>query len=687
MSVRRLTSVAAAALVVAALAVPARGATGPVAAPAVGSASSGLTLLDLALGGHQLRVGTVLLRSDTTGTPAADVVVTPVEVDGAGYGKQTVTPASAPMTVPSMSTSAHTPAALAGLVSASSPAISASASNADGASSRVSTSSLGSLSLLGIPVKLDGEVSLGSGVDAARSAGEKTVTIRDVALPSIADLLGALGLDLSALPPATLTTLTSRLGLVTDTITTATTTLEGALAPLKPQLDAAEQQVAAAQAAVDAATTALTQEQADLTAATSALAGATQTLQGALPTLRRAALGLPDPLASSVPALLPSPLPSALPTLAPVPSASPLAVPLPLPTDAAALPLVSPAPLPSISLPSDPTAATQLLVDAYTTAKTSYDAALAAVNGATTNLNALTTLLNSASSIVNGLLAQVQTQVDALVAAVTSVLDATPLVSLESVTVRTRAAASSASAGGQTSEVVGGEVSGLRVLGTDVLSNVLGTSTVSLTDLAGAPLAAVMQAVNGVTGALSSVLSNVPGLPSLSVPAPTVGLLTKSTSTSVSGGFGHASNLVRVLQITLPAITLPAAVALPGAASLPAFATLPAGGATLVRAQAVGDLVSTPITVGLGTLSDTVAFRPAAQKAAPGAAPGGSTPAGSTPGSAVPGGSVPGSTPDTAVPTGGVPQLPQTGLPLGLPALAALMVAGAFALRRRLVVP
>lgn len=673
-------------LVVAALAVPAKGATSLVATPAVGSASSGLTLLDLALGGHQLRVGTVLLSSDTTGAaPSASVVVTPVEVDGADYGQQTVTPASTPLTVPGMSTSARTPAALSGLVSASSPTISASASNTDGASSRVSTSSLGSLSVLGIPVQLDGEVSLGSGVDAARSAGEKTVTIRDVALPSIADLLGALGLDLSKLPPATLTTLTERLGLVTDTITTAKQTLEVVLAPLQPQLDAAEKQVADAQAAVDAATATLTQEQADLAAATSTLAAATQTLQGALPALRRAAL-LPDPLASPLPNLLPSPLPS----LVPDPTSSPLDVPLPLPTDAATLPLVSPSPLPTISLPSDPTAATQLLVDAYTTAKTAYDAALAAVNGATTNLNTLNTLLNTASSTVNSLLAQVQTQVDALVAAVTSVLDATPLVSLDSVTVRTRAAASSASAGGQTSEVIGGEVSGLRVLGTDVLSNVLGSSTVSLTDLAGASLTAVTQAINGLTGTLSSVLSNVPTLPTLSVPAPTVGLLTKSTSTSVSGGFGYASNLVRVLQITLPAITLPAAVALPGASSLPAFATLPAGGTALVRAQALGDLVSTPITVGLGTLSDTVAFRPAAsaQTAAPaGAAPGAAAPGGSTPGSAVPAGSVPGSTPDTAVPTGGVPQLPRTGLPGGLPVLAVLMVAGAVALRRRLVLP
>jgi hypothetical protein len=110
-----------------------------------------------------------------------------------------------------------------------------------------------------------------------------------------------------------------------------------------------------------------------------------------------------------------------------------------------------------------------------------------------------------------------------------------------------------------------------------------------------------------------------------------------------------------------------------------------------VRAQALGDLVSTPISVGLGTLSDTVAFRPATSAAT--AAPGGAAPGGVTPGSAVPGGSVPGSTPDTGapdttapdlVPTGGVPQLPRTGLPVGLPLLAALLLAGAVTLRRRL---
>jgi hypothetical protein len=176
--------------------------------------------------------------------------------------------------------------------------------------------------------------------------------------------------------------------------------------------------------------------------------------------------------------------------------------------------------------------------------------------------------------------------------------------------------------------------------------------------------------LNGVTSTLSSVLSNVPTLPTLSVPAPHVGLLTKTTSTSVSGGFGRASTSLRLLQISIPAITLPAAVALPGASSLPAFGAL--------RAQAVGDLVSSPITLDLGTLTDVVAFRPAASSAQT-ATPAGSVPAGSAP---------PAGTPDTSaptndVPTSGVPQLPHTGLGLLAPGLGALLLAGTWLLRRR----
>ena len=78
------------------------------------------------------------------------------------------------------------------------------------------------------------------------------------------------------------------------------------------------------------------------------------------------------------------------------------------------------------------------------------------------------------------------------------------------------------------------------MLGIDVLDAVLGSSTVDLTDLVGAQAAAVTGAIGDITGTLSDILSNVPGFPALDIPAPVVGLLTKSTSTSVEGGFGKA---------------------------------------------------------------------------------------------------------------------------------------------------
>jgi hypothetical protein len=155
--------------------------------------------------------------------------------------------------------------------------------------------------------------------------------------------------------------------------------------------------------------------------------------------------------------------------------------------------------------------------------------------------------------------------------------------------------------------------------------------------------------VNGVigqvTGTLSTVLSNVPGFPKLDVPAPVIGLLTRSTSTSISDGFGRASTLVRGLTITVPGITLPTSLALPGAANLPAFDSV---------TQVAGQLTSAPLSLSVLTLRDQAAFRPAV--------------AGS-PSSGGPGGS----------------QLPPTGLPVGVAALSLLLIGGALVVRRRLV--
>jgi flagellin-like hook-associated protein FlgL len=631
-------------------------------ARAGGNASSALTLLSLALAGHDVRVGAVTLTSDSlTGAPSSTVTVTPLKVDGTAYGEQTVHPGDAPASIPVVDSSSVAPAALGALASVKSPAFTASSTNADGSSARAGTASLGSVRVLGLPVQLDGAVGVTSAVDRTSALGEKTLTIENLALPSVADLLAALGLDLSKLPTATLTALVTKLSLVNGPITTAQQALDAAELTIKTELAAANAAVAdatakaktatadvagknsalgAAQNELNARTTvlqplkdALAAAQANLTAANKPVADATAALAAALSAagLTQAAY---DALSPTVQAAVPGVGP-ALTALAAAQSSSAASV-----STATA----------AVTSATTALASAQSVADA---AKVAFDAAQAAVTVANQALTTALAAVAAAKAALATLLVQVQPQATKLVAAVTAALDTTPLVSIDRLTVQTQAMVKSAKAGGQSAKVVGGEVQGLRVLGTDVLKNVLGNSTISLFDLTGSTLASVTGKVNGLTGVLSGMLSNVPTLPTLSVPAPKVELLTKTTSTSITGGFGVAQDSVRALQITIPAITLPAEIALPNAAQLPAFSGL-------LRAQAVGDLTSRQVVLGLGTLTEQARFRPAALRVTPGTA----------------------TTPGTGV---GTPaQLPNTGLPAGIAVFGVVLVAGAVLLRRRL---
>ena len=244
----------------------------------------------------------------------------------------------------------------------------------------------------------------------------------------------------------------------------------------------------------------------------------------------------------------------------------------------------------------------------------------------------------------------------------------------------TQSKVTSAVAGGQTAKIVGGELVGLNVLGTDVLADVLGSSKVDLLDLTGSTLAQVNGAIDGLTGTLSEVLSTVPGFPTLSLPAPAVELLSTQSLTGISGGFGTASTAVKALSITLPAIALPSALALPGAATLPAFTTLPAlpvgplpvGAlrASLGLDTVTGLLTSSPVRIDLATLTDAARFAPAVAAATPGTA---------APGTATPGTAVPG----TVVPGIVAPQLPRTGAGQALALLGTVLLGLAVAARRR----
>lgn len=567
------------------------------AAPAKGSAGSALSLLQVTAGGHQLALGDLTMTSDTvSGTPLASITLTPVTADGTAYGQQVITPSNSPVTVPAVST----PSALVSFASLTSPSFVTTATTAP--ATHLGSTSLGSLSLLGIAVPLTGSVDVGSSVSSTTGAlGAKTVVLKNLALPSIADLLGGLGLDLSKLPVGTLDSLVGNLDLVTSAITTAEGAASGALA-----------QVTAATSTVTAATAALSSANAGLAAPQSGVTSATATLQGLLDQI---------PLA----------------TLLTLPGANTIA-------GFTALPPLSQSLIDSL-VPGTASA-----FSALTAAQTVLTTAQGVVATATATLATVTAALTALTAGLQSVLAPLQSLL-------TGVLNSTPLVSLGSLSLTSKAAATSNRSGGQQADVLGGSITGLKVLGTDVLDSVLGSSTLNLTDLVGSTATQLTSAIDGLTGTLSSVLSTVPGLPTLSIPAPKVELLTKTATTSISGGFGRAATTVQGLKITLPAIALPTSLALPGAASLPALSG--------VTQTVAGLLSSAPVSLNLLSLSDQAAFRPAVLASTPIAPITPITP--TTP-----------STPST--PTAG---LPNTGLPVGVVVLSLALIGGALVLRRR----
>lgn len=568
-------------------------AAGATASPAAGAASTTLSVVRVLAGGHELGAVDVALKSDTTSSPRVSRIdITPVTADGTAYGRLVVDQANSPQGVGSLSS----PSALAPFAQLVSPALTASATSLP--SNQIGAASLGSVKVLGLPVSLAGALQATSSVSGTGGASAgKTVTLKNVALPSIADILAALGLDLSKLPVGTLTTLLSQLNLVTSAVTTA----QGA--------------VDSAQAAVNTATTDLTTKLAALTSAQGTLASA----QGGL-TLATNALQtlLNDPAVVALTGGVPL-------TVAQFENLVALTDPV--------IALIEALPVVGAQI---------------TTAQTDYLSALSAVTAAQTLVTTAQAAVDAAQALLTTLTATLTSAISTLVSTVTGVLDATPLVSLAKLEVSTKALVTSATTGGQSAQIVGGTLSGLKVMGTDVLQTALGTSTVDLSALAGTAVTKLTTAISGVTGALSSVLSSVPSLPVLDVPAPKIGLLTRSTSTSISGGFGRASTLITGLSITLPSISVPTSVAVPGASGLPALR-----GVT----QVAGQYTTGPVTLSLLSLRDQAAFRPAV--------------AGTGTGSTGTGGTADGGS------------LPDTGLPAGVAVLSLLLVGGALVLRRK----
>jgi hypothetical protein len=258
----------------AAIALCAAPGTAAAATTAAGRGTSSVSVLSLSVAGHTLSLADLSLISDTIASPrVSSVAFTPVTVDGTAYGKQSVNQSSSPATVGEVSA----PGALAPVASLTSPALDISATSQP--SNHAGAASLGKVKVLGLPVQLAGSLDTASAVSStAGASGLKTVEITNLALPSVADVLAALGLDLSKLPVGSLEELVGALELVTGAITTA----EGAVDTAQAAVDSATADLATKTAALASANTALAAAQTAFDTAESTLLAAIATNATAL---------------------------------------------------------------------------------------------------------------------------------------------------------------------------------------------------------------------------------------------------------------------------------------------------------------------------------------------------------------------------------------------------------------------
>lgn len=436
---------ATAALSLTAAAVPALAAPSATrSTPSKGSAQSTLTLLDLALANHSLRLGSIAGVATTATHRTAQLVVTPAQLDGTSYGQQTVTPSSAPSTVDGSGKTVSIPSVL----DATGPTFGV---DAQAGPTAVLTSAalkaLGQLTLkpadlLSFPIDLTAaKLDNLSKVTATQAEATKSVTIGSLSLPSLDELLGALGVKVPALLPLlsqqALTTLGNLVGV--NGLAALNTAVDTAQGKLQNAADTLAGASAALQPAKDAATTA----QSTLATATGTLTTANAAFDnafGALSSGALAGLGVATNLT-----------PVQFLALAP---------------------------------------ATRSAVDALTAADL---VALAnSAVSAQTAVDAATAALAAAQAVV----ANVQALIDALQALVDAVLGAVtgnsnPLATLGNITVTTKAVATTTSTPTPVAEA---KVGSLKILGNDAVASQL-TSAVGgvMTTLAG-----VLNSVAGV---------------------------------------------------------------------------------------------------------------------------------------------------------------------------------------------
>jgi hypothetical protein len=257
-----------------------------------GRATSSLTILSLRIGGQSVAAGRIVaVASNASSGHIAKLVVTPLAYNfpAAGQsgtvGQQTITPSSGSTTVPSAPSVIALPN---GLGSVKGPTFVAEAK--DGAAAVLAAaklSALGKVTLAGVPLNLHAaSLTHEAEVVSTGATAEKSLSLGDLSLPSLADLLASLGLDLSA----TLDQLTQ--GKLTQLAGLVTTTTSGAIKTANTAVDQAQTGVTQAGATPGATLTAaqaqLATAQSDATAKNTAFDTAWSTAYGALGPLQAA---------------------------------------------------------------------------------------------------------------------------------------------------------------------------------------------------------------------------------------------------------------------------------------------------------------------------------------------------------------------------------------------------------------
>jgi hypothetical protein len=277
--------------------------------PAHGKATSTLSILQLHIAGQSVTAGLITATAVNSTSPhIARLVVTPLAFNFPAVGKrgtigkQTITPASGSTTVPGAAGSVTLPN---GLGSVTGPTFVAEAKDTvAGVLATTRLTALGKLTLAGVPLNLRlASLNNTAQVVASNATAEKSFSLGDLSLPSIAALLASLGLDLTkTVDQLTQGKLTQLAGLVT-------TTTSGAVKSANDAVDAAQAGVQSAggapattlNAAIAQASTAqadATQANSDFDAAWSAAYGALGPAQAALDTALATA-GLTAPLTAA----------------------------------------------------------------------------------------------------------------------------------------------------------------------------------------------------------------------------------------------------------------------------------------------------------------------------------------------------------------------------------------------------